>query len=677
MVPNLLSVIRFFSTDATKDNPKFLILHGSETGQAEAIAEQIEEKAKECELAPYVQCLSQVNKSFNLEKEWVIVFVVSTTGDGEIPEKARKFWRILRKSAENSLKYLQYTFLALGDTNYTNFCNSGKMIDERLYELGATKFYPTGFADDGTSLETVVEPWIEGLWQPLQAILKPSGNKLHDTEKPNLKCDLLTINGHDVMKDHIDEPAPPLTSSLVKSASLADVNLTVPAVPKSNLTYHWVVDCSRDCDMAWNFIKLPSAASDVFLSNFVTGKYLTKANSLKRTIEVTLDISEGNVQFEPGDSFGIIPRNNEGEVCCLLSRLGMSGNKGDSAKVTSTSTKPVPSHIPDNMPLQELFLSVLEIRAVPKKAFLRVLAEHTSDEAEKRRLLELCSRQGAEEYQRFIRQENLWLMDILAAFPSCKPPLETILQHLPPLLPRFYSVVNSPLSDPNIIKVAFNVIEFSSGNGRHEARRGVCSGYLEDFVQKLETHDLSEQLANFSLSHPKVPVYLRTNNTFKLPEDLSAPVIMIGPGTGIAPFIGFLEHISHKVSNLELGKENANTWLFFGCRNKERDFLYEEEVLDFQKTGVLKNLSLSFSRDPGDPIYVQDNIKMHKHKFVELLHDENIHLYVCGDATGMAKHVYECIITVIKEVENTTEKEADDFVKQLQADKRYLQDIWA
>ncbi|KAG1689649.1 Methionine synthase reductase [Nymphon striatum] len=663
------------------EKSNFVILHGSVTGQAETIAEKIYQEALDKKLGASLHCLSKNCSSFDISKINLAIFVVSTTGDGDIPDTAGKFWRWMKRKSISSdfLKHFQFALLGLGDTNYNNFCNSGKKIETRLCELGAQKFYPSGYADDAVGLECVVEPWIEGLWAPLIKIL-------------NVKCEGQTINIMESSKPNINSPVCQLELNELKknskeisclttlNESLSETALNVPAFPKPYLAYDVqnLEQSHVSLDLYENKLKRPSSASSVFFANCISARYLSKPDSKKTVIEITFDISGGHVKYVPGDAFGFFAKNNYSEVCALLSRISMLHNKDKMLKIYSSSErKSVSTHLPEDLTLEQIFLHCIEIRSIPKKSFLRALAEYTVHEQEKSRLLQLCSRQGAEDYRKFIRSPNVCLMDLLMAFSSCQPPLEVVLEHLPCMLPRFYSVSSSPLFDANIMKIAFSVVEIPKCESRHSDRLGVCTGFFEDnvgkFLQHTDSSTIVSKLKNLSLDEWKIPVYLRTNMGFILPDDIHSPLIMIGPGTGVAPFISFLGHRSIQKNNLEV---LGDYMLFFGCRKKENDFIYESEMINFEKESVLKNLYLSFSRDSGDTKYVQDNIKLIKEDFVKYLDNPNIKVYVCGDANNMAKSVFDCIVSIVKVVKDISLKEAENFVKILQVDKKYLQDIW-
>ena len=360
---------------------------------------------------------------------------------------------------------------------------------------------------------------------------------------------------------------------------------------------------------------------------------------------------------------------------CFCCRLGYNEVSDDPALLTVKAdavkkNASVPSYIPQPFTIRYALSKCIEIRAVPKKPFLRALVTCTSDISERRRLEELCSKQGASAYLELIRTPCLSILDLLSTFPSCKPSFELLAQHLPRLQPRRYSIANSPLVDSNHLTFVFNVVRIEAKQGRTFSRNGVCTGQLEEVL--LGANASSET----ALANPKIDIFLTKSTNFCLPEDGSLPLVMIGPGTGVAPFIGFLEHRS------ALANQSGDTWLFYGCRHKDRDFLFEAKLRKFEKEQVLTHLIVSFSRDletlSGDkPRYVQDNLRAHKSAIVDLLLRKNAIFYVCGDARNMAKNVRECIIDLIAFETNCNLTEASDRFKQILQEKRYREDIWS
>nr|KAF6490322.1 5-methyltetrahydrofolate-homocysteine methyltransferase reductase [Molossus molossus] len=415
---------------------------------------------------------------------------------------------------------------------------------------------------------------------------------------------------------------------------------------------------------------------------------LTTNDAIKTTLLVELDISKTDFFYQPGDAFNVICPNSDSEVQSLLQRLQLIDQREHHVllKIKADTKKKgaaLPQHVPKRCSLQFILTWCLEIRAVPRKAFLRALVDYTSDGAEKRRLQELCSKQGAADYNRFVRDACASLLDLLLAFPSCQPPLSLLLEHLPKLQPRPYSCASSSLSHPGKLHFVFNIVEFLSSDTSVVLRRGVCTGWLATLVESILQPNMRASHADGGKAlAPEIPISPRITNSFHLPDDPSAPVIMVGPGTGIAPFIGFLQH-REKLQEQHPDGHFGVMWLFFGCRHQDRDYLFREELRHFHKHRILTHLKVSFSRDApvGEeeaPVkYVQDSIRLHSKQVARLLLYENGYIYVCGDAKNMAREVNDTLVEIISREVGVDKLEAMKTLATLKEEKRYLQDIWS
>ena len=779
-------------------NNKFTVLYGSETGQAKAIAEEIHELSDKHGLVSKLFCLSLTEKKFDLPNESLVVFVVSTTGEGDPPETMTKFFRRLKKRTLPSthLEKCHYALLALGDSNYTNFCNNGKALDKRLQELGASRFYATGCADDGVGLEVVVEPWIEGLWPALRKHLRlkaeaPDGIIINDVEAPfrnsgeqnhaeGMKCNenvcieaasevakvdgiivtrdgmssketrdntrnsMVTRDGvtnnvtidnttnsivtrNDVTKETIpikpvrldkDFPIsngipssenPCFTQIIQEEKSVKEPSLkfsvpplstgplSIPQLPAPFLEIKFQCDQEiRDSSVSvLEKQSFPGAVGDITIATIKSAKQLTQTDAAKTTLDVELEMEDSQIEFEPGDSFGIVCPNEPDEVETLIQRLDLHKNANAQftisiLKSTSKKTARIPEHIPQPNTVRKTLLTCLEIRAVPKKSCLRMLSEYASHPGEKRRLQELCSKQGSDDYNKFVRVPAVSLMDLLCAFPSCNPPFERLLEHVPPLMPRPYSVASSPLENSGSFHIVFNVLEFPAVKEVREQRKGVCTGWLDrltkEMRQKQTNNELPVGVSNLNLNDlPKVSVFPRRNLYFKLPSDKAVPIIMIGPGTGVAPFIGFLQHRHHQLQTTPSATYGP-MWLFYGCRHKERDYIYQQELELFLVAGTLSKLFVSFSRDipassetgivASPPRYVQDNLKLHQDELCDLLFKCNAAVYVCGDAKNMARGVFDTFLEIVQKYKQIALEDARKEMMRLREQQRYLEDIW-
>ncbi|CAN9506189.1 unnamed protein product [Ophioblennius macclurei] len=730
--------------------PRFVLLYGSQKGQAQSIAEGLAEVAEEHGLVADLSCLDQ-NDMYNLEKEHApVVFIVSTTGEGEPPDNALRFVRSIKKKtlSNDHYKHLCYALLALGDTNYANFCNCGKTIENRLKQLGAKQFYATGYADDGIGLELVVDPWIEGLWAAIKETLSnmasdsaahSKGNgatEISDSAAPDVQLNLLSIADHQNreaagasvdrdskfasatsssasavsdLRPAISTESPDLASRSADAASIATSTPKTPSrdagAPRVELAPSLTCSLPPLSESSLNVPALPPPYLDVSLQEADTCEQvagplnkdtlhqvpiskavqLTRGDSVKTALLLELDVSAyPAMAYQPGDSFDVFCPNRPAEVDELLCRLGHQNQRNHQVvislrKDTKKKGAAVLPHIPEKVSLLFLLSWCLEIRSVPKKAFLRALVEHTEDGAQRRRLQELCSKQGAADYNLYVRDAGLGVLELLRAFPSCSPPLSLLIEHLPRLQPRPYSAASSCLKHPGKLRFVFNVVNFPACSGRPAGRRGLCTGWLFDLINPGPVFPGTAESSG-SPALPKIHVRLRPSCSFRPPSDPSVPFIMVGPGTGVAPFIGFLQQRENERRN-DTKAAFGETWLFFGCRHKDGDYLFREELEGFVSSGTLSHLKVCFSRDAREdeesqPRYVQHNLLLHRRQVTDILLRRNGYLYVCGDAKNMAKDVNETLLEMIKTELQVDQLEAMKTVAGLREEKRYLQDIW-
>lgn len=372
-----------------------------------------------------------------------------------------------------------------------------------------------------------------------------------------------------------------------------------------------------------------------FHARLVENRLLSKPGSAKETRHFVVDIAGSGLTYSCGDSLGVYPSNPPAEVGELLQALQATGSE------------------PVILPKSEETLSFHEALthrlalAGPTRKFLLELQTKLSDGAEQTKLNELLELPG-EALREWLDQRHF--IDILQEFPSARlTPQEFVLQTRK-LVPRLYSIASSPLVYPDSIHLTVAVVRYET-LGRQ--RVGVCSTYLAERVAEGE---------------PTVPVFI-ANSHFGLPgNDDDIDLIMVGPGTGVAPFRAFLQDRAAR-------QVKGRSWLFFGDQHEATDFLYGDELQELLSQGALHRLDCAWSRDQKEKIYVQDKMRANADQLVEWL-DNGAYFFVCGDAKRMAKDVDAALHDVIAQVKNIAPDEAAVYVKQLKREKRYQRDVY-
>ncbi|MDR3721117.1 MAG: hypothetical protein P4L00_05925, partial [Candidatus Acidoferrales bacterium] len=356
---------------------------------------------------------------------------------------------------------------------------------------------------------------------------------------------------------------------------------------------------------------------------------LTGPRSSKDVRHVVIDLAASGLSYEPGDSIGLATPADPLLVDACLNALGATG--------TELVTGPDGAE----RSLRETFSSIVDIaRPLDRTTdLLAMSAKHPRHAAALRLLSEGAD--GAE-------PADADLLDLLEAFPSARPRLADLVASLPSLRPRLYSIASSTRASPGEVHLCVAVVRDTR---RGRVRNGVGSAFLADRASAAEA----------------IPAYIHTSH-FRLPADPATPMIMIGPGTGIAPFRAFLaERAARGV--------RARSWLLFGERNRASDFLYETELLSWLRDGTLSRLDTAFSRDQGAKVYVQDRMRENAEDLWRWLRD-GAYFYVCGDATRMAKDVDAMLRRVAMTEGRMDETRARDWIVALARRGRYLRDVY-
>jgi sulfite reductase (NADPH) flavoprotein alpha-component len=374
-----------------------------------------------------------------------------------------------------------------------------------------------------------------------------------------------------------------------------------------------------------------------FLAAITENRLLNKPGSSKETRHLVIALTGSGLHYTTGDSLGVFPSNRASEVEEILQRLGATGDE---------LVSPAMLKLPAPIPLREVLSTRLAL-AKPTRRALEVLAAKATDPGEHAHLAGLLAPESKDVLTAFLFEREF--VDLLAEFPSARPTPQELVDQLRKLMPRLYSVASSGKVFPDEVHLTLAVVRYKT-NGR--GRVGVCSTFLADRAPVGAT---------------VVPVFVSPSH-FGPPADGSKDCIMVGPGTGIAPFRGFMQE------RAAAGATGRN-WLFFGDQRKGTDFLYEEEWKEHLARGPLTRLDTAFSRDQLLKVYVQDRMRENAAELWAWLQG-GAHFYVCGDAKRMAKDVDTALHNIVAEQGNFTPTQAADYIKQLKKDGRYQRDVY-
>ncbi|MFT4088592.1 MAG: sulfite reductase subunit alpha [Gordonia sp. (in: high G+C Gram-positive bacteria)] len=534
-----------------------LIVYGTQTGNAEMVAEQAKDSAAELGLQAVLADMSDVTAA-QVAAAGRLLVVVSTYGEGDMPDNAEDLWEALAADDAPRLEGLSYAVFGLGDSAYDGFCQAAKNFDGRLAELGAERVVERAECD--VDFQKPADTWLPRALQALAA------------------------------------------ASTTAVAVPAEQPAATPTAGKPKYGR-----------------KNPYPAT--LLANTV----LSGPASSKEVRHLVISLGDSGLEYAPGDGISIVPVNDDTLVNRLLNRIGASGEE----LITDRKTQRT---------LREALTSHYEI-STPSKYLIDYVASRTGD-------AELTH--SAMDPEALDAWPGPDVLDVLNVDPALTLTPEELIGELRPLTPRVYSISSSPRAHNGTVHITMATVRYTSDD---RERGGVCSTYLADRRGEGD----------------EVQVYITPNKSFRLPGD-DAPVIMIGPGTGVAPFRSFLHERSAR------GARGEN-WLFFGDQHRESDFLYSAELEQFITDGLLTRLDLAFSRDQEHKIYVQDRMREHGEELYRWL-ERGAHVYVCGDATRMAHDVDVALQEIVAQHGDLDPDKAGLYVSDLKKDKRYSRDVY-
>ncbi|UWD78607.1 sulfite reductase subunit alpha [Curtobacterium flaccumfaciens] len=547
------------------------VLFGTQTGNAEFLADELVAGAKARGLGGRASALDAVTPEHLAEMSHVLV-VTSTYGEGEMPDNAGLFWDAIQASTVPRLEGLQYAVLGLGDTSYDEFCQAGKLLDTRFEQLGATRIHDR--VDCDVDFEDPAALWTAAVLDRLAA-------EAGATAAPGATTGGGAGDG---------------------AGATGGAGASRASRPGAQ----------------WN-------KRNPYPSRLVENRLLSSPRSAKEIRHYEFDLGDSGIEYAAGDALAVVPVNDEVFVADLLEQVGANGGEAF-----------------DGRPITEVLRTDREIRTPSKDLIADLVQRAPSSE-----LAAVVAHGDKHELDRWLWGRDV--LDLLRDAGPAAPGLDELLPNLRPLQARQYSISSSPLAHPDRIHLTIASVRYGDP---HRMYAGVASTFLADRVDPDGTVD----------------VYLQPNASFGVPADESAPMIMIGPGTGVAPFRGFLHERA-------VSGATGRNWLFFGDQHRDTDFVYRDELTELQEQGVLDRLDLAFSRDQAEKVYVQTRMLERSAELFAWLEDGG-HVYVCGDASRMAKDVEAALLQVIRTGRGRGEDDAQAYLADMRRAKRYVRDVY-
>lgn len=628
-----------------KSNKKAVVIYASQTGTAQDYATKF---AKELQSRFQLSTLVADTEEYDIDNlseipdDILVFFFVSSYGEGEFPDTALEFGEYITGLDEGDIDNLKYAVFGLGNSTYEFFNLAAKNVDTYLEKAGASRIAPYGQGDDGKdTLDEDFLSWKDNTF----AVLK----------------DKLSLEEHEATY----EPGVVIVSK--PELSVEDANVFLGELSKSFLT-----ESSAELSLG------PFDHYRPYLAPIKLTKELFNSKT-RHCIHVEFDLSESNLKYSTGDHIGILPSNSDLEVDQFLKAFGLDDLRKDIIEVKSVdSTSAHLFRSPTNF--ESIARYYLEITGLVSRQFLGSIAPFAPTPDAKLVATKLAG--NKKDFHEQIIAQKFNIADALLFISNQVPwktvPSTFVIDSIPRLQPRFYSISSSSLSEKQTIHVTAVVEAQISPNSVKPYITGLATNLLHNIDVK--KNNKNEKLyAEFDLSGPrgiylpsKLPIFVRRSN-FKLPTNPNLPVILIGPGTGIAPLRGF---VRERIEMVRRGTNIGKIVLFFGCRNSQEDFLYKDEWKEYAKIlGDKFEFVTAFSRESDKKVYVQDKMLERSHEIVQLLNDKGF-IYVCGDASSMARSVQAALAKILAQENGVSEEAAAETLRSYKTNNRYQEDVW-
>lgn len=612
------------------------VYYGSQTGTAESFAQQLQREGADHGFLVHVidmedimvdQVLDDARKDPDTERSKAI-FLVATYGEGEPTDNSAVFVQELKAKMmpsneeekketdlpaqpDNSLQGLEFSVFGLGNRQYEHFNAMGKFFNDALERVGGKRMMEIGLGDDDDDLEGDFETWKDSvLWPTLSQLYTKDVAILPRKEDENTLPDC------------------PYEVDYVDNRKTKPIDLPIDQVHGSSRHYFTAVDC-------------PVSVVRELRSSQDSGS----------TVHVEIDVSKAKgFSHQTADNLGVLPVNDASVVEQVAESLNLDLDAVFSLKAAPNQEwhgAPFPMPIS----VRECLSRYCDLTMAPRRSELKLLAAYAKDPTDKKALLRMASKEGKAEYREKIMDGHVGLVDLLKLCPSIQTPLEHFLAFCPRLLPRYYTMSSSSSVHPKSVHLTVSVTETTRKDG--SVFRGVCSSYLAGVKPKKE----------------KVRVFCR-ESTFRLPQETERPILMVGPGTGIAPMRGLLQERQYQRKSLKQ-KVGPNV-LYFGCKKSSLDYIYKDELKGFQSSGDLDTLHVAFSREQKEKVYVQHLLSKNAAETWDLINNKGASIFVCG-GVKMGHDVTEALKNIGVQEGKLSPDDAKKYLDKLASEGKFVQ----
>lgn len=631
------------------------IYYGSQTGTAESFANDMQREGETFGFKVRVVDLEDVGEADDALSDFChehyqdeqgrsrAVFLMATYGEAEPTDNAQNFIENLQlrsgirgvvstvdpaEEEKNPELFagLDYAVFGLGNSQYEHFNAMGKLTDAGLAAAGGQRIVALGAGDDDKDLEGDFEQWREQvIWPALQ------------------KAYIHAEFSAPVTASTEDLPVIPYVAEFLSDGTTTTGTTTISEEDMHNSTKHFFT----------------AAACPV-----TTVRELRTAQDPGSTVHVEIDVSNSSINYQTADNLAVLPENDVALVKSLATALSYDLDAlfrlrpSDSTNTEDMDNQHKMHHFfPTPCTVQECLSKYVDITSPPRRSELKLLAKFATDPLDKEALLRMASKEGKAEYREKIMGAKIGLVDIVTRL--CKSlnniPLAHLIHICPHLQPRYYTIASSSTVHPDSVHLTVSVLEETRADDT--LFKGVCSNYL------------AKEERGSSL----VRVFCR-DSSFRLPPDVTKPVIMVGPGTGFAPMRALLQERSHSKHTLK--QPVGPNVVYFGCKDRKLDYIYQDEIKNFEKSGDIDLLRVAFSREQAKKVYVQHLIQQDGEKVWNLIDKEGAYVYICG-GTKMGSDVCTTLKKLAVAIGGiANEEDAKKYLDHLHSKGRLVQELW-